>query len=173
MVRHRCTVGAGLLHYRCQGAALFLALLSKVFTQLKSVGKAMLDLWFSYAGLLVQLCWTFGTRMLYSSGTVFSICLQTISRGIKSLELRVKNVALFSLRCDLELMNSETLNCIIGFPFGRRTLFLHSTCCIALCKPAATELKSKNAHGLHGCNGVFSRIRFLIFFFLIYILIFF
>ena len=27
MVRHSCTVGAGLLHYRCQGAALFLALL--------------------------------------------------------------------------------------------------------------------------------------------------
>ena len=27
MVQHSCTVGAGLLHYRCQGAALFLALL--------------------------------------------------------------------------------------------------------------------------------------------------
>ena len=26
---------------------------------------------------------------------------------------------------------------------------------MALCEPAATELKSKNAHGLHGCNGVF------------------
>lgn len=25
----------------------------------------------SYAGPLVFLCWTFGTRMLYSSGTVF------------------------------------------------------------------------------------------------------
>ena len=31
----------------------------------------MLDLWYSYAGPLVYLCWTFGTRMLYSSGTVF------------------------------------------------------------------------------------------------------
>ena len=106
MVQHSCTVGAGLLHYRCQGAALFLALLFESLYSYESVGKAMLDLWFSYAGLLVQLCWTFGTRMLYSSGTVFSICLQTISRRIKSL---------------------ETLNCIIGFPFGRRTLFLHSS----------------------------------------------
>ena len=25
---------------------------------------------------------------------------------------------------------------------------LHSNCCIALCKPAATELESKNAHGV-------------------------
>ena len=43
---------------------------------------------YSYGILLVYLCWTLGTRMLYSSGTVFSICLQTISRRIKSLELR-------------------------------------------------------------------------------------
>ena len=33
---------------------------------------------------------------------------------------------------------------------------------MALCKPAATELKSKNAHGLH--TESFTRIRFLIFF---------
>ena len=31
---------------------------------------------------------------------------------------------------------------------GRRTLFLHSICCMALCEPAATERKSKNTHGL-------------------------
>ena len=31
---------------------------------------------------------------------------------------------------------------------GRFFLILHSHCCNALCKPAATELKSKNAHGL-------------------------
>ena len=30
-----------------------------------------------------------------------------------------------------------------GFSVGRRTLFLHSHCCIALCEPAATELESK------------------------------
>ena len=165
MGQHSCTVGAGLLHYRCQGAALFLALLFESLYSYESVGKAMLDFWFSYAGLLVQLCWTFGTRMLYSSGTVFSICLQTISRRIKSLELRVKNVALFSLRCDLELMNLETLNCINGFPFGRRTLFLHSTCCLALCKPAATELKIKKRSRIARMHTEsFTRIRFLIFF---------
>ena len=39
---------------------------------------------------------------------------------------------------------------------------------MTLCEPAATELKSKNAHGSHGCNGVFSRIRFLIFSFDLY-----
>ena len=37
---------------------------------------------------------------------------------------------------------------------------------MALCKPAATELKSKNAHGLSPIyHGVFARIRFLIFLF--------
>ena len=30
-----------------------------------------------------------------------------------------------------------------GFSVGRRTLFLHSHCCIALCEPAATEQKTK------------------------------
>ena len=45
-----------------------------------TVSIAMLNLWYTYAEPLVYLCWTFGTRMLYSSGTVFSICLQTISR---------------------------------------------------------------------------------------------
>ena len=57
MVRHSCTVGAGLLHYRCQGAALFLALL---FESLYSYEKC----WYSYAGLSVFLCWTVGTAML-------------------------------------------------------------------------------------------------------------
>ena len=45
------TIGAGLLHCWCQGAALFLALLFEVF-------KAMPNYRSSYAGLLVQLCWT-------------------------------------------------------------------------------------------------------------------
>ena len=39
-------------------------------------------------------------------------------------------------------------------------------CCMALCEPAATELESKNAHGISPIFfGVFSRIRFLIFLF--------
>ena len=46
---------------------------------------------------------------------------------------------------------------------------------MALCKPAATELKSKNAHGLSRMfhHGVFYTDPFFDFFFLIYILIFF
>ena len=124
MVRHSCTVGAGLLHYRCQGAALFLALL---FESLYSYEKC----WYSYAGPLVPECFT-----------PLVLFFQFVYRQYQG-ELRVKNVALFSLRCDLELMNLETLNCIIGFPPGRRTSFLHSTCCLALCKPAATELEIK------------------------------
>ena len=37
---------------------------------------------------------------------------------------------------------------------------------MALCEPAATELESKNAHGLSLIyHGVFTRIRFLIFLF--------
>ena len=51
------TIGAGLLHCWCQGAALFLALLFEVF-------KAMPNYQYSYAGLLVQLCWTIGIAML-------------------------------------------------------------------------------------------------------------
>ena len=44
-----------------------------------------------------------------------------------------------------------------------RIFILHSHRCIALCKPAATELESKNAHGVSPIYfGVFSRIRFLI-----------
>ena len=39
---------------------------------------------------------------------------------------------------------------------------------MALCEPAATELESKNAHGLSLIyHGVFTRIRFFDFFFLI------
>ena len=34
-----------------------------------TVGFPMPDLWFSYAGPLVHLCWTFGTRVLHFSGT--------------------------------------------------------------------------------------------------------
>ena len=36
------------------------------------VSIAMLHYWYTYAGLLVYLCWTVGTSMLYFSGTVFS-----------------------------------------------------------------------------------------------------
>ena len=61
------TIGAGLLHCWCQGAALFLALLFEVF-------KAMPNYQYSYAGLLVQLCWTIGIAMLdcwYQNAALF------------------------------------------------------------------------------------------------------
>ena len=48
-------------------------------------------------------------------------------------------------------------------------VILHSICSIALCKPAATELKSKNTHGVSLIYyGVFSRICFFDFFFDLY-----
>lgn len=56
------TIGAGLLHCWCQGAALFLALLFDVF-------KAMPNYQYSYAELSVYLCWTVGTRMPHFFGT--------------------------------------------------------------------------------------------------------
>ena len=57
---------------------------------------------------------------------------------------------------DCIFLSAAALRFYIGFPFGRRTLFLHSHCCLALCEPAATELKSKNAHGASRIfNGVF------------------
>ena len=39
---------------------------------------AMIYCQYSYAILLVYLCYTVGTRALYFSGTVFSICLQAM-----------------------------------------------------------------------------------------------
>ncbi len=56
-------------------------------------GAAMLHCWYSYAGPLVYLCWTFGTRMLYSSGTVFSICLLTISRWESEWRMKKRSSA--------------------------------------------------------------------------------
>ena len=43
-----------------------------------TVGATMLPLRYTYAELSVYLCWTLGTRILYFSGTVFSICLQAM-----------------------------------------------------------------------------------------------
>ena len=48
---------------------------------------------------------------------------------------------------------------------GRRTLFLHSICCMALCEPAATECKSKNTHGLSRMQRSLFTDLFLIFLF--------
>ena len=76
---HPCrTVGATMLHLWCQGAALLLALLFESLYMTFGDGIAMLDCWYTYAGLLVHLCWTFGTRILYSSGTVFLFNLQPV-----------------------------------------------------------------------------------------------
>ena len=75
------TVGAAMLHLWCGYAALLVYLCW-------TVGIPILNLWYTYTEPLVYLCWTFGTRMLYSSGTVFSICLQAISR--RESEWRMK-----------------------------------------------------------------------------------
>ena len=42
----------------------------------------------------------------------------------------------------------------LAFPSAAERCFLtlNSICCIALCEPAAKELKSKNAHGFHRCT---------------------
>lgn len=61
------TIGAGLLHCWCQGAALFLALLFEVF-------KAMPNYQYIYAELSVYLCWTVGISMLdywYQNAALF------------------------------------------------------------------------------------------------------
>ena len=79
------TVGAAMLHCWCNYAA---PLVPECFTLLAlpepliflcwTDGIPMLDCWYSYAEPLVYLCCTFGTRMLYSSGTVFLFNLQPI-----------------------------------------------------------------------------------------------
>ena len=58
------TVSIAMLHYWCRYAA--------------TVGAPMLPLWYSYAVPSVFLCCTIGTRMLYSSGTVFLFNLQPV-----------------------------------------------------------------------------------------------
>ena len=82
--KQRYTGRIAMLHYRCKYAAHLVpdgcTFLAPFFCDVLP----MLDYRYTYAVLSVYLCWTFGTRMLYSSGTVFSICLQAISRRIKS-----------------------------------------------------------------------------------------
>ena len=71
------TIGAGLPHCWCQGAALFLALLFEVFKSYaelsvylcRTIGISMPNYRYIYAGLLVYLCWTVGTRMPHFFGT--------------------------------------------------------------------------------------------------------
>ena len=68
----------GSCHYRCQGAALFLALseaaVYREFTY--DVSIAMVYCRYTYAGLLVPDSWTFGTRQLDFSGTIILKSLQ-------------------------------------------------------------------------------------------------
>ena len=89
--KQRYTGRIAMLHYRCNYAAhlvpdscTFLTPFFCEFYLCCTIGIPMLYYRYTYAVLSVYLCWTFGTRMLYSSGTVFSICLQAISRRIKS-----------------------------------------------------------------------------------------
>ena len=70
-----CTFGARVLHF-------YWHYYSKVFTVAFLTTIAMIYYRYTYAVLSVSLCGTFGTRMLCFSGTVFSICLQAISRWI-------------------------------------------------------------------------------------------
>ena len=60
-----------MLHYRCNYAAPSVYLCW-------TIGIPMPNYRYTYAELSVYLCWTLGTRMLYFSGTVFSICLQAM-----------------------------------------------------------------------------------------------
>ena len=82
--KQRHTGRIAMLHYRCNYAAHLVPDSCTFLTPFFCDVLPMLDYRYTYAVLSVYLCWTFGTRMLYSSGTVFSICLQAISRRIKS-----------------------------------------------------------------------------------------
>ena len=87
----------------------------------------MLHYQYSYAALLVPGGCTFGARGLH------------FYRHYYSKVFTVDFLAVAEPR----FFCNTILNSIIGFPSGRRTLFLHSICCLALCEPAATELKIK------------------------------
>ena len=80
-------VSAPMLHLWCKGAALlvqgcctFTGTIIRKSLQWLFCHIAMIYYRYIYAALSVSLCCTFGTRMLCFSGTVFSICLQAISR---------------------------------------------------------------------------------------------
>ena len=82
-------VSAPMLHLWCKGAALlvqgcctFTGTIIRKSLQWLFCHIAMIYYRYIYAALSVSLCCTFGTRMLCFSGTVFSICLQAISRWI-------------------------------------------------------------------------------------------
>ena len=65
-----------------------------------------------------------------------------------------------------EQLDIHELNSLIGFPSGRRTLFLHSNRLAAL-RSVSLRLQSLNQKTLtdyHWCNGVFTRIRFFVWF---------
>ena len=86
---------------------------------------------------------------------------------------------LFSRLCSFTIRMVEVCqafpDCMIGFPFGRRTLFLNRRSrqffiLIAALRPVSLRLqslKSKNAHGYHSkfATESFTQIRFLIFVF--------
>ena len=74
----QCTYAAPLV----QGCCTFTGTIIRKSLQWLFCHIAMIYCRYTYAVLSVSLCCTFGTRMLCFSGTVFSICLQAISRWI-------------------------------------------------------------------------------------------
>ena len=86
-VQHRYTNSIAMLHYQysyaalsVQGCCTFTGTIIRKSLQWLFCHIAMIYCRYTYAVLSVSLCYTFGTRMLCFSGTVFSICLQAISR---------------------------------------------------------------------------------------------
>ena len=75
--------------------------------------------WYTYAILLVYLCYTVGTRALYFSGTVFSICLQGDIREGNSFISYINRVIPLGTGDDGSIHETE----IGETTSGRRTLF--------------------------------------------------
>ena len=93
--------------------------------------------------------------------------LQMLSKSALAAYSKRLTHDLFSLLCSFTIRMVEVCQafpyCMIGFPFGRRTLFLNRRSrqffiLIAALRPVSLRLqslKSKNTHGYHWCNGVF------------------
>ena len=120
------------------------------------------------------LCCTFGARVLHFWGQGAALFLALLFVSLYS-GFSVGQTFWFSFDHDCTLAGQMGFKTDFAWKkreyiffrtlIGRigRIFILHSHRCIALCKPAATELESKNAHGVSPIYfGVFSRIRFLI-----------
>ena len=91
----------------------------------------MPDYQYSYAALLVQGCCTFGARMLHFYwhyySKVFTVAFLAVVEPRFFCNTILNSIIGFPSGRRTLFLNRRSRQFFIGFPFGRRTLFLHSS----------------------------------------------